>query len=387
MNLTDEQQKARLTIFDAIRGGALQFVLFGYAGTGKTTLIKHLVDEARGYVAVLALTNKAVQVLRSKGIDNAETIHRFLYPTVGQGRCICRSEEEPFAVIEHHHKNCPAIKPVFSIHNLMGEAEADYAPPSLIIVDEASMVPQKLANDIFAKYPDVPVLAVGDPFQLPPVEGKPYWTSADFTLQSIQRQAWDNPIIRLAHDVRTGKGLKAGHYGETVITNQSLARVGPELDEWDQILVWRHVTRCAYNEMYRAAYDISGPIPNVGETIMIRSNHKEIGVYNGDIFEVEGVWPMGEAVDLKLKGIPQKVHVWRSGFGDATDWDKLQRTDFSIVRRHGRATYGYAITTHSAQGSEWDNVLIARDGNKSKNWMYTALTRARTRAMVCLGSD
>jgi exodeoxyribonuclease-5 len=385
MNLTDEQQAARRAIFTAIREGAREFVLFGYAGTGKTTLIRHLVDEARGYVAVLALTNKAVQVLRSKGIDTAETIHRFLYPTVGQGRCNCGEDDD--VIVEFHQKDCPAIKPVFSIFNALGEQEGDVAEPTLIIVDEASMVPVKLAEDIRAKYPDVPVLAVGDPFQLPPVEGKPYWTSADFTLMKIQRQAWDNPIIRLAHDVRTGKPLKAGTYGETVITNQSLLRAEPDMEDFDQVLVFRHVTRCLYNRLYRAANKLTDPMPQRDELVMIRSNHKEIGVYNGDMFEVENVWPMGEAIDIKLKGIPQKVHVWRLGFGDADDWSKLQRMDFKVVRRHGRANYGYVITTHSAQGSEWDRVLIARDGNKSPNWMYTALTRARTRALVCLGSD
>lgn len=385
MELTNEQAQARREIFTAIREGAREFVLFGYAGTGKTTLIRHLVDEAHGFVAVLALTNKAVQVLRSKGIANAETIHRFLYPTVGQGRCNCREDDDP--IVEFHHKDCPAIKPVFSILTPLGDVEGDVIEPTLIIVDEASMVPEKLARDLREKYPDVPVLAVGDPFQLPPVEGKPYWTRADFTLMKIQRQAWDNPIIRLAHDVRTGKPLVPGTYGETVITNKSLLRAEPDMDDFDQVLVWRHVTRCLYNGMYRSAFGMKDPMPQSGETIMMRSNHKEIGAYNGDMFTVERTWLMGEAIDLKLEGLPQKVHVWRLGFGDATDWDKLKRMDFSVARRHGRANYGYVITTHSAQGSEWDSVAIARDGCKNRNWMYTALTRARTRALVCLGSD
>jgi ATP-dependent exoDNAse (exonuclease V) alpha subunit len=159
------------------------------------------------------------------------------------------------------------------------------------------------------------------------------------------------------------------------------------MDDWDQVLVWRHVSRCLYNQMYRSAFGLKSPMPEPGELIMMRSNHKEIGVYNGDMFKVENIWLMGEAVDIKLETIPQKVHVWRLGFGGAEDWSKLTRMDFKIARRHGRANYGYVITTHSAQGSEWDNVLIARDGNKNRNWMYTALTRARTRALVCLGSD
>jgi len=383
MEMTRQQEEARKLLYAAIREGAMEFVLFGYAGTGKTTLIKFLVEAANGHVVVLALTNKAVRVLRDKGIDNAETIHRFLYPRVGQGICNCRGEDEEF--VEFHAKTCPAIKPVFGTDPLMGE---DVIVPSLIIVDECSMVPEKIARDILDK--GIPVLAVGDPFQLPPVEGKPYWTKPDYELTDIQRQAKDNPIIRLAHDVRMGRGLKAGRYGGTVVDARSLLRAGPDMEDWDQVLTFRHVTRCAYNGMYRKAMGFGDPYPMPGETIMMRSTHKTLGLANGDMFTVESTKTYGGSVELRLQVPDEKplaVAVWGLGFGDAEDWSKLTRMDFNMVKRFGRATFGYVITTHSAQGSEWDRVLIAKDNNRSPNWMYTALTRARERAYVCLGAD
>ncbi len=385
MELTNGQAEARRRIFAwRLAEQTPDFVLHGYAGSGKTSLVKHLTDEARGYVPVLALTNKAVQVLRGKGIKTAQTIHSFLYPRVSQGLCECRTDDNPLPEI--HAKDCPATKPIFSVDPLAPE---DVQRPSMIIVDECSMVPEKIAHDILAK--GIPVLAVGDPFQLQPVEGKPYWNTPDYVLSEIMRQAADNPIIRLAHDVRLGRGLRAGTYGETIITNDSLLQAGPDMDDFDQVLTFRHVTRCRYTAMYREAMGWTVPgddEPKTGETIMMRSNHKELGVANGDMFVVETCKLYGATVyDIKLAGLVPRVHVWRDGFGNAEAWDKLGRMDSSILRRHGKANYGYVITTHSAQGSEWDRVLVAKDKNRSPNWMYTALTRARTKAMVCLGSD
>ena len=55
------------------------FRLFGYAGTGKTTLAKHLVKEVDGTTLFAAFTGKAAQVLRNKGCKGATTIHQLIY--------------------------------------------------------------------------------------------------------------------------------------------------------------------------------------------------------------------------------------------------------------------------------------------------------------------
>ncbi|MBK8246330.1 MAG: AAA family ATPase [Gemmatimonadetes bacterium] len=100
---TNGQYAARSEIFNWYReGGDDPFFLGGYAGSGKTTLIKHLIGEARGHIAVLAPTNKAAKVLRGKGVPQAQTIHSFLYGQPVFGECECGSDNK------NHDARCPA---------------------------------------------------------------------------------------------------------------------------------------------------------------------------------------------------------------------------------------------------------------------------------------
>ena len=62
------------------RNGTPQvFRLFGFAGTGKTTLARHIADGVDGEVKFAAFTGKAALVMRNKGCDNASTIHSLIY--------------------------------------------------------------------------------------------------------------------------------------------------------------------------------------------------------------------------------------------------------------------------------------------------------------------
>ena len=60
------------------RGGSSIFRLFGYAGTGKTTLAKHIAEGVDGKVLFAAYTGKAAGVMRSKGCHGASTIHSLI---------------------------------------------------------------------------------------------------------------------------------------------------------------------------------------------------------------------------------------------------------------------------------------------------------------------
>src|SRR3979411_1147533 len=83
MPLFTPHQDAALTAasdwFKAQRGRASIFRLFGYAGTGKTTLAKHIAEGVDGEVKFAAFTGKAALVMRNKGCDNASTIHSLIY--------------------------------------------------------------------------------------------------------------------------------------------------------------------------------------------------------------------------------------------------------------------------------------------------------------------
>src|ERR1041385_1798177 len=172
------------------RGTPQIFRLFGYAGTGKTTLARHLAEGVDGDVAFGAFTGKAALVMRRKGCDDASTIHSMIYRARDSG------EETPS-------------------FELWDESPA--AKASLIVIDECSMVDAELGRDLLSF--GVPVLVLGDPAQLPPIQGGGFFTEAepDAMLTEVHRQAQADPIVRLSMDVREGRDLDIGRYGESCV--------------------------------------------------------------------------------------------------------------------------------------------------------------------------
>src|SRR5882757_1153758 len=205
------------------------FRLFGYAGTGKTTLARHLAEGVDGKVLFAAFTGKAACVMRSKGCRGASTIHRLIYKPPET------SEQQPS-------------------FELWNKAPASNA--KLIIIDECSMVDAELARDLMSF--GVPLLVLGDPAQLPPIQGGGFFTDAkpDAMLTEVHRQAQDNPIIRLSMDIRAGLDLEPGRYGESeILTRDDL---DPQrVIKADQILVGRNATRRAYNMRMRQRRGLS----------------------------------------------------------------------------------------------------------------------------------
>src|SRR5476651_1900996 len=184
------------------------FRLFGYAGTGKTTLATHIADDVDGDVKFAAFTGKAASVMRGKGCRGASTIHSLIYRARESG------EEVPN-------------------FDLWDEAPASKA--ELIIIDECSMVDAELGRDLLSF--GVPLLVLGDPAQLPPIQGGGFFTEAepDAMLTEVHRQAAGNPIIRLSMDIRAGEAIEPGRYGESEIVRK--ADLDPErVLKTDQVL-------------------------------------------------------------------------------------------------------------------------------------------------------
>src|SRR4051812_25813648 len=170
------------------------FRLFGYAGTGKTTLARHLAQNVDGKVAFAAFTGKAAMVMRAKGCFGASTIHSLIYRARESG------EETPS-------------------FDLWEDAPASKA--KLIVIDECSMVDADLGRDLLSF--GVPILVLGDPAQLPPISGGGFFTAEepDMMLTEVHRQARDNPIIRLSMDVREGRGLEYGDFGAVQVVERA----------------------------------------------------------------------------------------------------------------------------------------------------------------------
>src|ERR1700741_138997 len=169
------------------------FRLFGYAGTGKTTLAKHIAEGVDGRVLFAAFPGKAAQVMRSKAGQGATPIHSLIYRPIESG------------------EQTPSFE-------LFDDAPASKA--KLIVIDECSMVDAELGRDL--KSFGVPLLVLGDPAQLPPIQGGGFFTDAepDSMLTEVHRQAQDNPIVRLSMDIRAGNRPTVGDYGETQVVTR-----------------------------------------------------------------------------------------------------------------------------------------------------------------------
>ena len=397
------------------------FRLFGYAGTGKTTLARHLAEGVDGTVLFAAYTGKAASVLRKSGATNAQTLHSLIYNPKGASQERLRELRQELTDVQHMlaesraeavaldaDPDCPNWAPANLLDRemrLKGEIRAEernvqrlnfslnldsnLRRAALLVVDECSMVDEEMARDILSF--NTPVLVLGDPAQLPPVHGTGFFTNAepDILLTEIHRQARDNPIIDLATRVRNGDKLTHGAYGDSAV----ISRATPELAlAADQILVGKNATRMATNKRVRELMGWGGDMgsywPREGEKLVCLRNDRELGLLNGTLHEATtDAEETGGYINLRIR--PEEggesicvaahaEHFW----GDPEQigyWDRRNAQEF---------TYGYALTVHKSQGSQWGKVMIIdeshvfRDPATRRKWLYTAITRAAEQVTV-----
>ena len=336
------------------------FRLFGYAGVGKTTLARHIADGARGETAFAAFTGKAALVMRSKGCAGATTIHALIY----------RASEGAEGA------------PTFTLN-----ADGPASKAGLIVIDECSMVDAELARDLlsFGK----PILVLGDPFQLPPVKGAGFFTDGapDVMLTQIHRQAQDNPIIRLSEVVRAGGELSVGDYGETRVIPRAAIDPAQMLGA-DQVLVGVNRTRRAYNQRMRDLKGFREPLPVAGDRLVCLRNDRTKGLINGGLWRVETLGGVKkDFVKMTLRSEEEgsrstvKVAVLKAFFEG-----KEGELGFALRRESDEFDYGYALTVHKAQGSQWDDVMLFDESfafrEHRARWLYTGLTRAARKLTV-----
>ncbi|MBL4597625.1 MAG: AAA family ATPase [Rhizobiaceae bacterium] len=348
------------------------FRLFGYAGTGKTTLAKHLAEGVDGDVLFAAFTGKAAQVLRSKGAKKASTIHSLIYRP--------RGEE----AVEDEDTGKTNILPMFSLNRSSPVSKAD-----LIIVDECSMVDEELGRDLLSF--GTPVLVLGDPGQLPPISGGGFFTEhePDFLLEEVHRQARDNPIIDIAQIVREGGELSHGRYGDTVRIIHKSDVDQEEVLEADQVLVGINRTRRRYNQRLRELKGFEGPIPAAGDKLVCLRNDPAKGLLNGSLWQItsapRSVKPsmnlLIRSEDEGLDRVTAKVKVLKAVF-ETPDAE----IPWQLRRRHDDFDYGYALTVHKSQGSQWNDVYLFDESyafrEHKQRWLYTAITRAAERITI-----
>jgi exodeoxyribonuclease-5 len=350
-----EQRTALDAVGRWLKAGHPQvFRLFGFAGTGKTTLARHLAENEDGDVAFGAFTGKAAHVMRAKGCEGATTIHSLIY----------------------RPREVDAETPSFVINRESPAAKAD-----LIVIDECSMVDEDLGRDLLSF--GVPVLVLGDPAQLPPVKGGGFFTEAepDMMLTEVHRQAKDDPIIRLSMAVRSGDRPALGGEGSVRIIHRRDVGATMVLGA-DQVLVGLNRTRRLYNRRIRELKGWRAPTPAVGDKLVCLRNDKSKGLLNGGLWTVQRLRDPAKGfvrMDLVPEEEPAKkavrVRVLEAFF--ASEEVEIPRL---LRRESDEFEYGYALTVHKAQGSQWDEVVLFDESfafrEHRARWLYTGITRA-----------
>jgi exodeoxyribonuclease-5 len=394
-----EQNRAFNSVFKWLKDGRRKpvFRLFGYAGTGKTTMAREIAwhvegntsdgigvvriyEGPKGEVLYSAFTGKASSVLRSKGCVGAQTIHSLIYR--------------------------PMIDPVTG--TLVGTKVNEESPlkyAKLLIVDEVSMVNEEMAVDLMSF--GVPILVLGDPGQLDPIEGEGYFTKGkpDVMLTKIERQAAENPIIYLATLAREGKRLKVGRYGDSRVTRKDIS--DEQVAAAHMILTGMRFTRAAYNKRARrinGRYFIDAQYPVKGDNLMCLKNNKTSGLLNGT------TWTCSDTVIkpiMKLKDFRRPLLGWEETNIEGLHFKVRSHDIFdtegspiiinTICSTHhfdpslpkppwreiaGTDEWGFgdAATVHKAQGSQWPNVLLIDESHvfptQVRKHQYTGITRA-----------
>jgi len=373
MEFSPQQDQALSAVARWLKAGDRQiFRLFGYAGTGKTTLARHFAEHVDGDVQFAAFTGKAAQVLRSKGASNARTIHSLIYRP--------RGEEE----VSDEKTGRTSMSPTFSLNR-----QSPIAKAKLVVIDECSMVDEELGRDLMRF--GTPILVLGDPGQLPPISGGGFFTEhePDFLLTEIHRQARDNPIIRMALDVREGRELMYGDYGTSRVIGKDQVTQDLVVDA-HQVLVGTNRTRRRYNQRLRELKGFSAVFPQAGDKLVCLRNEASKGLLNGSLWKVLSASRETTKPGINLLVSPEeddpdrgvaKIKLLKAQFEDPE-----AEIPWQTRKRYDEFDYGYALTVHKAQGSQWDDVVLFDESfafrDTRERWLYTAITRAAERLTI-----
>lgn len=389
MKFSAQQEKALQDVARWHRSGDSPFYyLAGYAGTGKSSIAKYIGDTIGGDVRYACYTGKAASVMRDKGCRDATTIHRLIYIPSAKGTKRLRDLQDDLK--DAQAANPPDARKIESLRTKIVNEVALVRSPSfilnedseirgasLVVIDECSMVNGMMGEDLLSF--SVPVLVLGDPAQLPPVRGSGYFTDRrpDFLLEEVHRQALESGVLRMATDIRLGNVPAIGtDYGDAEVISWDDVNPQAMLD-YDQILVGLNRTRNGTNARVRELLGRTSPLPQAGDRVICTRNNHDLGLLNGEMWEVlDSAVVDNEKVGLTITDSTNSLNVeaWQCFFLG----EKLAHYD------HNRDTqefdYGYVITVHKAQGSEFDRVVVFDQSMKFRqyrlSWLYTAVTRA-----------
>lgn len=349
------------------------FYLAGYAGSGKTSIVPFVIDAIginQSDVCYGTYTGKAALVLSSKTDSKVSTIHSLCYELVDD-----TMDEKTQKV--HMRWKLRDSSPLYKC--------------KLLVLDEVSMVNTAMMNDLL-KF-NCKVLVLGDPFQLPPVEGDAYFHAdykEDFFLTEIHRQALENPIIWLSQQVRQGKDIDYGNYGETVVKMKYNDAPDELWQQADQVIVGTNKTRREVNKWFREmmGHKSNSVFPVTGDRLICLRNRWDDGLVNG--------MALIATSDAVVSRDREKfiLNFETVGGGEYLNFKDMACSSSDVMggvklkmpyyeqKKLVNIDYGYGITCHKAQGSQYGDVMFVDEGfgrwlddNTYYRHLYTAITR------------
>lgn len=414
------------------------FTLAGFAGTGKTTIVKAILDTYKDKVVVTAPTHKAKNIISRTTNKNAETIQKLL-------------GLRPNTDLENFDPNKPIFDPL--------------ATPSIgayrwIILDEASMLNKSLFNFLIskAKANNTKILFMGDPAQIPPV-GEIISDVFDselveekYQLTKVERQAGSNPLMSVYDKIRSNISssddqfdhkTKLNSIGEGIEFTGNQQKFTGEVirnflsSEYEQdrnfakVIAWRNDTVGLWNRTIRTAlFGENARQYEEGDTIMAYTNitTPQLSIENSSDYVVKNVVELQnhgfygfDGYRLTIKDIDEmgstkvifivkndqrnmqkyyEIYDQQLNQAKAT---KRWKTFYNFRNNNllgasimsGKQTlvakdfdYGYAITAHKSQGSTFTNAFIVEgdidansDTTERNKLKYVAFSRPTTKVL------
>ena len=394
MQLTAKQEQGLKIAIERFKSKEKFTVIGGYAGTGKSTLVKFIINALQQYgvdpeadVCYAAFTGKATQVLQKKGNPNTSTLHKLLYKSIPK-----------------------QTGGYIRIPKKRGEIEY-----KVIVVDEVSMAPMTLMQQLFKH--GIYLICLGDPFQLPPINSKEdnhLLDNPHIFLDEVMRQAAESEIIRLSMHVREGNPLETFQCDNQQVQVITKNDVVTGMYEWaDQIICATNNTRININNNMRKLRGFSDA-PQENDKVISLSNHWDIfstghaPLTNGSIgylkeFTVQSIYLPKYIYNGSLEVMIATVETEDKDIftGLTLDYNFLinnkktlsPQQEYKLLKNKRYMdppfdfTYGYAITCHKAQGSEWQKLLVFEekfpfDKEEHRRWLYTAITRASEKLVI-----
>jgi exodeoxyribonuclease-5 len=358
------------------------FVLSGYAGTGKSSTLRFIIESLgldNDSVLFAALTGKAASVLKIKG-HQANTIHRTFYQPIpsSNGGCFFKLKR--------------------TIPSGIG----------LIVIDEAAMVEQRMLKDILSY--NIPVLMMGDCGQLKPIYGGNEFITmenSDVILTKVMRSSDESGILELATMARNGEIIRPGNYGHSRVLDDKRDLL--PYDNYSKVICWKNTTKRALNQMLREDFGYTSVYPIKGEKIVFLNNNYNyyidykdmilpiinglecIILENAKVINSEQIMIKAKPYFIEEDDIYFEVPCSKRIFDSYSNGiiEDLKTIAFEEREKGGMtclADFAYAITCHSAQGSEYNNVLVMNEMPRYRpeynNWYYTSITRSISRCDI-----